>query len=242
MGVAVAAATLAGLLGGLLVPAAAYRLSVPAGEPLRTGCPVCNQPVGWWRCPHCGARVGPPRWLTAVTAGVASGLVALALGPDPVLPLYVAMCVLGVLLGAVDLVCQRLPHQVVVPAIWVSLAGFTVVAAVTGEWSNLLRATLGAAVLGGAFLVLFLLPGQGLGFGDVKLAVLLGGFLGWVGWSEVLLGALLPWLVNAPVVLYLLLRGKVSRKVTMPFGPAMLVGAVLSLLVGAGLDLFARIR
>jgi len=236
----VLSAALLGALGGLLVPTAAYRLSVPAGEPLRTVCDACAKPLPGWvpmlGCPGCGVRIGPSPWITAAAGGVASGLAALSLGSTPALPLYVGMCVLGVLLAAVDLACKRLPYQVVNPAIGISLALFTAVAAATGAWANLLRFGLGAVALGGAFVLLFALPGQGLGFGDVRLAVLLGGFLGWVGWREVLLGGLLPWLVNAPYLLFLLLRHRVSRKVTVPFGPAMLIGALLSLVVGAGLD------
>ena len=76
--------------------------------------------------------------------------------------------------------------------------------------------------LGLLYQLLYLLPGEGIGYGDVRLAVLLGLFLGWLGWAEVVGGALLPWLVNGPVVLGLLLAGRVHRKSRLPFGPAML--------------------
>jgi leader peptidase (prepilin peptidase)/N-methyltransferase len=79
-----------------------------------------------------------------------------------------------------------------------------------------------------------------MGFGDVKLAVLLGGFLGWLGWPEVILGVLVPWLLNGPVVLVLLLSGRVNRKTTLPFGPAMLAGAWVSIVLGSWLNLFGR--
>ena len=69
----------------------------------------------------------------------------------------------------------------------------------TGDWSGWFRAVLASLILGVVFLLLYLVPGQGLGFGDVKLAFLLGLFLGWVGWRAVLLGALLPWLINGPL-------------------------------------------
>jgi leader peptidase (prepilin peptidase)/N-methyltransferase len=238
MGVAttVAIASLTGLLGGAAVPFAAYRLSVPAGDPPRLACVSCGQliPVGWvrWgRCAHCVARLGPPAWLTASTGAVSCGLLAAALGARPELPLYVALGLFGVLLGAVDLACQRLPHGLVVPAIGVSGVSFALVAAVTGEWSALARSALGAIALGVVFLVLFLLPGDGLGLGDVKLAVLLGGYAGWLGWREVLLCAALPWLVNAPITLALLLSRRITRKTMLPLGPAMLSGALLAILL-----------
>jgi len=235
-------ASLVGLFGGALLPLPAYRLSVPADEPTRSACIACGTTLpggrqGWigflTRCSACGARLGSPAWLTAIVAAVACGLIAATVGPVPVLPMFVAVGLLGVLLGAVDLDCKRLPHALVVPAIRVSGALFAVVSALTGEWGALLRAALGAVILGAAFLLLYLLPGRGLGYGDVKLAVLLGLFLGWLGWREVLLGGLLPWLVNAPIVIALLLSARVSRKTSLPFGPAMLVGALLAVLVGA---------
>lgn len=242
-------ATLAGLVGGALVPLTAYRLSVPADQPDRDRCVECGRQLppavaGWVavpnRCAGCRTRLGPPAWLTALIAGVSSGLVAAAVGPAPVLPPLVALCILGTQLGVIDLACQRLPHALVMPAIAVSLVLLVLIAGVTGDWSSLIRAVGGAASLGVAFFVLFLLPGQGLGFGDVKLAVLLGGFLGFLGWREVLLGGLLPWLVNAPVVIALLVLGRVGRKMALPFGPAMLVGALLAIVAGSWLDSVGR--
>lgn len=233
----------AGAFGGALVPLPAYRLSVPADQPSRTGCVTCGEQLpaglGGWvqvasRCVNCGTRLGPPTWLTASIAGVASGLVGAALGAVAVLPLFVALCVLGVLLGFIDVACKRLPDLLVIPAIGVSAGLLAVVAVVWRDWGSLLQAFLGAALLGAIFLVLYLLPGQGLGFGDVKLAGLLGLFLGWLGWPAVLLGALLPWLVNAPVVITLLLAGKVGRKSAVAFGPAMLIGALLAVVFSTG--------
>lgn len=155
------------------------------------------------------------------------------------LPLYIGLAILGVLLAAIDLSCKRLPHNLVFPAIGISAFLFGVIGAVTGEWGALVRAAVAALVLGAVFLLLYLLPGRGLGFGDVKLAVLLGLFLGWLSWGAVLLGALLPWLVNGPVAVGLLVTKRVGRKSWLPFGPAMLVGALLSILCVAWLRSFA---
>jgi leader peptidase (prepilin peptidase)/N-methyltransferase len=169
-------------------------------------------------------------------AGGASGVLAAALGPQPVLVAFVALAVLGTGLGAIDIACHRLPTVVVVPAIVTSAAFLLALAAGTGAWSTFGRAVLGALVLGIVFAVLYLIPGGGLGFGDVRLAVLLGLYLGWLGWALVLWGALLPWLVNAPVVLTLLLLRRVDRKSRLPFGPAMLLGALLSVVLVAAVQ------
>jgi leader peptidase (prepilin peptidase) / N-methyltransferase len=231
----VGCAAVAGAVAGAFLPRPAYRLSVAAGAAPLAWCRTCGADLppgsaGWLRlpsaCTSCGARLGPASWLTATAAGVACGLVAAALGPVPALPLYAALAVLGVLLAAIDLACKRLPDPLVLPAVWASGAVFVLLAAADRDWGTSLRAVEGAAVLGGVFLVLALLPGAGMGYGDVKLAVLLGLYLGWLGWGAVILGGLLPWLLNGPVVLALLLAGRLGRKSTVPFGPAMLVGAL----------------
>jgi len=69
-------------------------------------------------------------------------------------------------------------------------------------------------------------PGA-LGMGDVKLAALLGLYLGWLGWSTVLTGAVAGFVVQAALALVLLAARRVGRRDALPFGPAMLVGAAL---------------
>ena len=141
------------------------------------------------------------------------------------------------LLGAIDLACKRLPHLLVLPAIGLSALGFSVVAAVTGR-------VVGAACARSAR------PGRRpwstacstscragrSAQGDVTLGALLGGYLGWLGWPYVSWGALLPWLVNLPVLVVALLSGRLGPRSTVPFGPAMLTGAILAVLVGGWLD------
>jgi leader peptidase (prepilin peptidase) / N-methyltransferase len=232
MGVALAA--LAGFLAGALLPNPVYRYAVPADQEPRTMCDHCGRSLAWRsHCPQCAHAWGPPWWATALVAGAAAAALVWAVGPTPELPLYVALAVYGTGLGAVDLICHRLPTMLVYAGLAVGLLGFTAVAAGTGEWGALGRAVLGSAALAAVFLALYLVPGQNLGFGDVRLAGLLGLFLGWLGWPAVIWGALLPWLVNAPVTLGLLLARRVHRKSRLPFGPAMLAGAVLATLVAA---------
>lgn len=224
---------------GLLVPPAAYRLAVPFGEPARRACAGCAAPLppgvrGWLSlrspCGTCRVRLGPPRWVTAGAAGLAGGLLGAALGPVAVLPLFLAVAVLGVLLGAIDVACHRLPDQLVLPALGVTPALLAAVAAVTGGWSSWLRGLLACLAFGLIFTVMALLPGGGFGLGDAKVGALLGWYLGWLGWGAAVLGALLPWLVNAPLLLALLIAGRVGWKTKLPFGPALLTGGLLAVL------------
>ena len=66
----------------------------------------------------------------------------------------------------------------------------------------------------------------GLGLGDVKLAAVLALILGFAGWPAVVTGVLAAHLINGPIALFLLVNG---RRRALPFGPALLAGALLAL-------------
>jgi leader peptidase (prepilin peptidase)/N-methyltransferase len=82
------------------------------------------------------------------------------------------------------------------------------------------------------FILAFLHPG-GMGFGDVKLAGLLGLYLGWLGWTEVWVGTFAGFLFGGLVGVVLLLSRRASRKTAIPFGPYMLGGALLAVFLAS---------
>jgi leader peptidase (prepilin peptidase)/N-methyltransferase len=177
-------------------------------------------------------------WLTVLTSAVAWGALTWVVNPVAApgdgMPAWLALAAFllvaaaGVLLATIDLACLRLPDKVVFPAFGGAVLLLGAAAASAGTATDLLRALAGAAGLAGGYLVLALLPGANLGFGDVKLCLPLGLLLGWLGWGAVLLGALLPHMLNGPVVLGLLIAGRVGRGTRLPLGPALLVGALLA--------------
>ena len=234
---AVLVSALLGSLAGALAPRPVYRLSVHYGSPPRTGCGRCGHPfpvgaAGWLRlsarCPGCRLRLGPPGWLTALAGAAACGLTTWALAGSGALVVtaFLAVAVLGVPLAAIDIACLRLPDPLVAATGLATLAPLAGAAFVAGDPGPLVRGLAGAAALGGVHLVLAVLPGAHLGFGDVKLAAVLGLPLGWLGWSAVLLGGILPHLINGPVALGLLLTGRAGRRTELPLGPALLAGAL----------------
>lgn len=237
---AVAAAAVCGVVGALVGPVLArpaYRLSVAADEPTRGTCGDCDAVLGWLSvapCPSCGRRLGPPAWALAVVAAVAFAGIGWRFGFSAALAPYLLLALLGVLLGAVDLACLRLPDVLVKPGF---VAGLALLAALSfGSWESLARSVAAAGLLAAGHLVLALLPGANLGYGDVKLAGLLGLFLGWLGWREVLIGALLPFLLNGVVAVVLLAMRRVNRRTLVPFGPAMLVGAWVAIVTPLSLS------
>ncbi|WP_347060452.1 prepilin peptidase [Blastococcus sp. HT6-30] len=138
----------------------------------------------------------------------------------------------AVVLASVDLAVHRLPDRVLLPALVVCGAALLADAAVLGTWLPLGRAvTAGAAAFAVPAAARLLAPAA-LGFGDVKLLGLLGLVLGWFGWGVLLAGVFLGLLAGALGSVALLATRRAGWRTSVPFGPPLLVGAVLALLVG----------
>jgi leader peptidase (prepilin peptidase) / N-methyltransferase len=173
------------------------------------------------------APAGPLR--TALTVVLVALALAGALLAAGVRPGAVALAWAGVVLAQVDLAVHRLPDRVTVPAYAAVTTALLVDAVALGTWTALLRAGLaGAAAFGLATCAAALSP-RGLGFGDVKLLGLLGLVLGWVGWGALLAGVFLGLVAGAAASVTLVATGRAGWRTALPFGPPLLVGAVLAL-------------
>ncbi|NMO54445.1 prepilin peptidase [Actinoplanes sp. TBRC 11911] len=153
----------------------------------------------------------------AVTAAV----LAVAIGPSALLPVYLVATVPALLLGVIDLRCRRLPDRLV--------GTLAVLAAVP---SAILRPSMigpaiaaGGVVLTAYAMIAVLMPG-GLGLGDVKLAGVLALIVGFAGWPAVIVGVIAPHLINGPIAIIQLGRG---RRTPLAFGPALLAGALIAI-------------
>jgi leader peptidase (prepilin peptidase) / N-methyltransferase len=220
-----------GAAGGAFVPRIAHRLAVASGRPPRSACAACARPfpsgpAGWVRA---GAACPCARfpWGTVAGSAAAAGLLGATVGGRVVLPVLLVGAVMGAVLAQIDVRCRRLPDPVVALLAVSAGAPLIVGAVVAGEPARAGRGVLAAVLVGMAYLGVALLPGGGLGPGDVKLAAVLAFVLGFLGWPAVAVGTVLPHLINGPVALVLLLTGRVRRRAALPFGPALLVGALL---------------
>ena len=148
-----------------------------------------------------------------------------------VLPAYLYLGVVGVALASIDLDVHRLPDVLVLPSAPAVLTLLAVASASVGQWWPLGRAVLAALVLfAGYFLLMILSPGGGgLGFGDVKLALVLGLLLGWVGWGPVVVSVAAAFVLGGLASVVLLALRRVSRQSSIAFGPAMIAGAFVAL-------------
>jgi len=132
------------------------------------------------------------------------------------------------LLVALDLACHRLPDIVTVPTAAVLVTGLLLVSLQTGSWSDLGRALLAGLVLGAGFLVLALISPRSLGLGDVKLAALLGLFLGWFGWPAVAVAVIATFLLGGLTALLLVLSRRATPSTELAFGPWLVLGAAVA--------------
>jgi leader peptidase (prepilin peptidase)/N-methyltransferase len=176
------------------------------------------------------------RLLFAVATAATWAVLAAALGWTAALPAYLFVGALGVALAYVDLREHRLPD----PLTGAAFAGGALLLAIAAPiygWSDYGRALLVAAAMFAAFLGLALVRPADLGVGDVKLAAVLGLMLGWLGWAEAVLGAVLAFVFGGLGGGFLLLTGRAGRRTPIPFGPFMLVGALVA--VAAGEELLA---
>lgn len=94
-----------------------------------------------------------------------------------------------------------------------------------------LRILAGGAVLWLFYFVLRLVYPPGMGFGDVKLAGVLGMYLGYLGWSHVFAGTFAAFLLGGLWSIALLASRRGTLKSAIPFGPFMLAGAAAAMAV-----------
>ncbi|SFP32028.1 leader peptidase (prepilin peptidase) / N-methyltransferase [Geodermatophilus dictyosporus] len=224
-GALLAAAAVLGAAVGLLVDRAAARFPWP--RPATVGGVLGGGVPG-------GSGGAAPAGVLPVATAALFALVALRFGAGAELAAWLWFAAAGVLLGVIDLRERLLPDRVLLPALAVSGVLLAVAAAVSGTWPDLGRAVLGSVVLFAALLALALAAPGRLGMGDVKLGALLGLHLGWLGWPALLLGVLAGFVVQAAVSLVLLAGRRVGLRSELPFGPALLLGALLTAAWAAG--------
>jgi leader peptidase (prepilin peptidase)/N-methyltransferase len=223
---------------------------VPRGESLvRPGshCPVCGAPIrarhnvpvlGWLalrgRCADCRAPISIRYPLIELVTGLIFVIVAWRLdelGLRSAVPAFLYFAAVGVALSAIDLDLRRLPNAIVIP----SYPVIAVLLAASAAWQHdgwaVLRAALAGAALFGFFLALAIVYPAGMGLGDVRLAGLVGGVLGYLSWSAWAIGAFGGFLLGAVAGVAVLAAKRGGRKTALPFGPFMIAGALLAVVV-----------
>ena len=241
----IAVAALGGAIVGSFLNVVIHRL--PRGESLVTPgsrCPRCeaeikpydNVPVLSWlvlrgRCRRCGARI-PVRYpaIELLTAAAFAAVVA-ARGADADLLLELPFVAVLIAVAGIDLEHQIVPNRIVAPA-----AAWALIAALLVASSELPELLVAGAAAFLALLLMALAYPAGMGMGDVKLAGVMGLYLG-LSVAPALLAA---FAVGAIVGIALVVRSGGDRKRGVPFAPFMALGGLIGVLAGPELiDLYS---
>lgn len=171
-------------------------------------------------------------WVVPATVIVGTALAASVVRFDSwaVVATYTISGWVMVALAFIDLDVHRLLDRIQLPAYPVLIVLLALCSATTSDWHAFVRALICGVALWVFYFVLALLP-SGFGFGDVKLAGLLGLLLGWLSTSALVNGTLATFIVGGLVALTVIIARHGDRKSEFAYGPSMLVGAVLAALL-----------
>lgn len=246
MSVFLAACAAYGLVVGSFLNVVVHR--VPRKESIvRPGsrCPRCgyvlrvrdNIPVFSWlwlraRCRQCREPISaryPAIELLTASLFVAG---ALRFGFTVALPAYLILFAALVAIAAIDIEHYIIPKLIVYPTLVAGVVLLSAASAWSSTVDHLVRAAIGGVLAFGLLFAIHLVQPRGMGFGDVRLAGLLGFFLGWLGLAHVALGLFLGFLFGGTVGSILLATGRRTRRQAVPFGPFLAAGAIVAVLFG----------
>lgn len=249
---------LIGLLVGSFLNVVIYR--VPIGKSVvrpRSACPSCGEPIKPWdnvplaswillkgRCRHCSVPISVRYPLVELGTGALFSAVALRFSQPLTAPTavlistlvllvaYLYIAAIGIALTAIDLDTHTLPNAIVLPAYLVVAVLLVAASVVYGDYSQLWRSAVGGATLFAVYFAMAMVYPGGMGFGDVKLAGVIGLLLAFLGWGTLVVGAFAAFLLGGVFGVALLIGKKAGRKSGIPFGPWMLAGAWLGIFIG----------
>ena len=235
-----------GLIVGSFLNVVIYR--VPAKRSIvtpRSACPGCgtelanrdNVPVLSWlvlrgKCRTCSTAISARYPLVELGTGIAFALLAVRFGVDAALPAFLFLTAGLIALSAIDLDTYLLPKAVVWPTLILTSLSLLVAAAVTPDWRGAAEAVAGGLIAFAVLFVIHFISPRGMGFGDVRLAGLLGVALGWIELPVVAVGLFLAFLLASVLGVALIALGVRGRKDKVPFGPFLALGAYFAFFVG----------
>jgi len=153
-------------------------------------------------------------------------------GPHLAVVAYCYLAAVCLALAVIDLDFHRLPNALTLPSYPVGAVLLTLAAMADHHPSVLGRAAAGAAVLFAVYALIWFVQPKGMGLGDVKLAGVLGMYLGYLGWGSLAVGAFLGFLYGGLIGVTLMAVKRAGRKSKIPFGPSMVAGALTAVFVG----------
>jgi len=146
---------------------------------------------------------------------------------------FLYLAAISISLALIDLDTHKLPNSIVLPSYLVGAVLLGAASVITHNWVQLVTMLVGAGALFAVYFAIAMVSPRGMGFGDVKLAGLLGLYLAHLGIGQLIVGAFSAFLLGGLFAIVLLISRRVGRKSGIPFGPWMLAGAWVGAIVGA---------
>lgn len=194
--------------------------------------PVFSWLVLRGKCRHCGAKIGIEPIVVELANATLFVLFGLEFGVDAVLPAYCILAASLVALVWIDLREFRLPREITYTAFVLGSIALVVAALVNDEPERIWQAYLGAGIALAIMGAIYLASRGGMGEGDVRLAPLLGLYLGYLNPAIVPVGLFLGFALGAVVGVAMMAMGKGGRKTALPFGPFLAAGTVIAVFAG----------
>jgi prepilin signal peptidase PulO-like enzyme (type II secretory pathway) len=233
-----------GLCIGSFLNCFVYRLEQDKTMSGRSFCPNCKHTLSFFdlfpvfsflflnaKCRYCHKKISWQYPLVEIATGLIFLLIFYAKGGQAfswnflnIIFLFYIFSVL-IIIFIYDLKHYLIPDKVLFPAIIISLLYNLI------NWQNILNVLLAVVIASGFFLTIFLISrGKWMGFGDVKLAILMGLLL---GFPSIIVALFLAFFLGAIIGLTLMILDKKGLKSEIPFGPFLITGTFLAFLWGS---------
>jgi len=243
---AVVGGAVLGLIVGSFLNVVAHR--VPGGRSVvrpPSACPNCQTPIlprdnipvlSWFllrgKCRACSAPISVRYPLVEALSAVLFAVTPAVVGVTWALPAYWWFVGVSLVLILTDLDHHRIPNAILYPGLGVGATLLGIGAALEGDLGAFGRGLGGGFSYFAFLLVVALVAKGGLGFGDVKLAGLLGLFTAYESWGVLAVSVFAAVFIGGVVAVGLVVAGRKGRKDVIPFGPPMVVGAYVALVLG----------
>lgn len=244
-------ASVLGLAVGSFLNVVIYR--VPRSQSVispPSACPQCgarikgydNLPVISWlllrgKCRNCNVAIPAGYPIVEISTAIFFGVVAWKFDrPNSrvifLLAAFLYLAAVTIALALIDLETHTLPNAIVLPSYAVGIVLLSLSGYLNSDYRAIIRAVIGGTVMWLLYLAMALMYPDGMGFGDVKFAGVLGLFLGYLGWDVLVTGAFAAFVLGGTFALVLILFKKTNLKSGIPFGPWMVAGAWLGVFFG----------